>query len=417
MRHRVKLYCFEFIGILVLWDLVTLFYKIQWRCPMYSRILDIKPILKRKSIFLLGPRQTGKSTFIKQAFPKARYIDLLESDTYRELSTFPETLRQRLTDQDEILIIDEIQKLPSLLDEVQLLIDRNKNLRFILTGSSARKLRRGKANLLGGRALYLNFHPLVGPEVNYEKFMDRINWGGLPAIIDSPEPKQDLDAYVGTYLKEEIMAEGLTRSIENFSRVLHFSGFLNAQQVNYTKIANDAQVPARTVRDYFDILQDTLLASLLPCFQQTKKRKAVATEKFYFFDLGIARNLARQGLISAGTPAFGAALEHLVYLELKAFSDYYFLNAEITYWRSQSQFEVDFVVNSSIAIEVKAASRVSQQDLKGLIAFSEEVELQRKIIVCSETMRRNIDDTELIPFQEFFKDLWDGKILSKIPEP
>jgi predicted AAA+ superfamily ATPase len=373
--------------------------------------LELSGLISRKSIFLLGPRQTGKSTFLKTTFPQAKYVDLLAADTFRELSRFPESLRQSLQPHETLVIIDEIQKLPTLLDEVQLLIDRNKDLRFILTGSSARKLRRGRANLLGGRAVFTHFHPLVCPELGFARSIDRMNWGSLPAVIDSPNPRIDLDAYVGTYLREEISAEGLTRSIENFSRVLHIASSCNTQQVNYTKVGNDAQVSPRTVRDYFDILQDTLVARLLPPLQG-KRRKAVATEKFYFFDLGVARNLARIGLIETGTVPFGDALEHMVLLELLACSDYRMLNWQINYWRSQSQLEVDFVINGEVAIKVKGSARVSSQDLKGLRALADELPLRRRIVVCNEAHPRILDGIELMPYGNFFRALWQGEILN-----
>lgn len=380
---------------------------------MYQRSLQLDDIIRKKSIFLLGPRQTGKSTLLRQNHPDARYIDLLEAETFRELSSNPELLRQRLQPHEKLVIIDEIQKLPSLLDEVQLLIDRNKDLRFILTGSSARKLKRGAANLLGGRAYFINFHPLISDEIGGgdARILDRCNRGSLPSILDSDTAKRDLDAYVGVYLKEEIQAEALTRSIENFSRVLNFSSHLNAQQINYTKIGNDAQVPPRTVKDYFQIFSDTLIAHIIPPFQKTSKRKAVSTEKFYLFDLGVAKNLARRGDVSVGTPEFGQSLEHLILLEIMAYRDYRGLDSLIQYWRSQSQIEVDFVLNENIGIEVKASAQVSPQDLKGLRALQEEVSLQRKIIVSSERERRTVEGIEIIPHGEFLRDLWAGKII------
>lgn len=377
---------------------------------MYPRSLHLHDLIKQKSLFLLGPRQTGKSTLLRHVFPESRYVDLLEADTFRELSTFPETLRQRVQANEKLVIIDEIQKLPSLLDEVQLMIDRNKDLRFILTGSSERKLRRGGANLLGGRALFLHLHPLISAELGQDRILDRCNWGSLPSILDSLTPKRDLDAYVGTYLKEEIQAESLTRSIENFSRVLNFASHLNAQQINYTKVGNDAQVPPRTVRDYFQIFQDTMIAHLLPPYAKTQIRKAVATEKMYFFDLGVARNLARKGEIEAGSTDYGAALEHLVFLEILAYKDYTFRDSELCYWRSQSQLEVDFVIDGIIGIEVKASARVHTNDLKGLKALSEEGGLKRKIVICSEPEPRQIDDFEIMPISKFLKDLWRGQI-------
>lgn len=378
---------------------------------MYERNLQLTNIVKRKSAFLLGPRQTGKSTLLRKLFPDALYVDLLEADTFRELSAFPETLRQRVEEKHQIIVIDEVQKLPQLLDEAQLLIDRNKDLRVVLTGSSARKLKRGKANLLGGRALFLKLHPLTSAELSFNRILDRLNWGGLPAVLDSEFPQQDLNAYVGTYLREEIQAEGVTRSIENFSRVLEFSSHLNGSQVNYTKVGNDAQVPPRTVQDYFTIFQDTLIGELLPCFQGTKKRKAVSTDKFYFFDLGVARNLARIGVIEERSKAFGDALEHLVFLELQAYRDYQMMDFELTYWRSRSKLEVDFLINDEVAIEVKGTSRISPSDLKGLKALNEEITLNRKIVVCSETEMRKVDDIEIMPINRFLKQLWASDII------
>jgi len=378
---------------------------------MYQRSIPVVDLVSRKSCFLLGPRQTGKSTLLRRLFPESLYVDLLEAETFRELSTFPETLRQRIGERQRVVVIDEIQKLPLLLDEIQLLIDRNRDLRVVLTGSSARKLKRGQANLLGGRALFLNLHPLVSAELPEDRLLDRLNWGGLPAILDSSMPRQDMNAYVGTYLQEEIQAESATRSIENFSRVLNFAGHLNGQQINYTKLGNDAQVPPRTVKDYFQVFRDTLIADVLPCFQGTQKRKAVATDKFYFFDLGVARNLARTGLIEAHSREFGQALEHLVFLELQAYRDYHLRDFVLSYWRSRSQLEVDFVIDDRIAIEVKGASRVSAADIRGLKALSEEIPLQRKLVVCNEPQPRRLDDIEILPIDRFLPLLWAGEIV------
>ena len=206
--------------------------------------------------------------------------------------------------------------------------------------------------------------------------------GGLPGIIDSPDANRDLNNYVGVYLREEIQAEALTRSIESFARVLNFSSHLNTEQINYNKVGNDAGVPPRTVRDYFQIFQDTLIAHILEPYQKTTKRKAVATEKLYFFDTGVTRSLARAGGIQQATPAFDKALEHLIYLEVLAYRDYTQKDVALYYWRSQSQFEVDFVINGSIAIEVKASARVANQDMKGLKALAEEPADWIKTLIC-----------------------------------
>ena len=379
---------------------------------MYQRVLNLREIVKHKSVFLFGPRQTGKSTLVRQTFPDAAFYDLLEADTFRELSARPEYLRQTLSPEQPLVIVDEIQKLPVLLDEIQLLIERNKKLRVILTGSSARKLKRGAANLLGGRAWVCRLHPLVSAELNNQRLLDRLNRGSLPAIIDSERYKEDLKAYVGTYLKEEIRAEGLTRSIENFSRFLEVAGLTSGEQINFSAVADDAGFPPRTVREHYQILEDTLVGHLLPAYQKTSKRKPVATSKFYFFDIGVANTLKRTPVIEEGSDAYGRALEHLIFLELRGFLDYHRLDHELTYWRSRSQFEVDFVVGDRIGIEVKSKARVSPRDYKGLAALAEEVRLKRKIVICGEKMRRRADDgTEIMPATPFLKELWTGNLL------
>lgn len=378
---------------------------------MYTRALELEPILKNRSCFLLGPRQTGKSTLLKQRFPEARYINLLEADVFREYSANPELLRQRLKPADRRIIIDEVQKLPSLLDEAQALIDRDKQLRFVFTGSSARKLKRGHANLLAGRAWFARLHPLVSPEVEFAQLERRLNTGGLPAVFDSRHPRQDLLAYVGSYLQEEIRGEALTRAIEPFSRFLTVAGLCNGESLNFTSIGSDCGVAPRTVREYVQILEDTLVGHVLPAFQKTAKRKPVATAKFYWFDVGVAHVLGRQGHITAGSSAYGRALEHLVFLELRAYLDYRRREDSLTYWRSLSQIEVDFVIDEHTAIEVKATGRVSGRDLKGLLALREEVPLQRMIVVCTERQARRTDEgVEVIPIGEFLETLWKGQL-------
>ncbi len=379
---------------------------------MYGRILDVKQIVRHKSIFLFGPRQTGKSTLLRYLFPGVKFFDLLEADTFRELSARPEQIRQTLSSEDRIIVIDEIQKLPSLLDEVHLLIERNKDLRFILTGSSARKLKRGSANLLAGRAWICRLHPLVSAEVGFEKLLERLNRGSLPAILDSEFYQQDLRAYVGTYLQEEIQAEGFSRSIENFSRFLEVAGLTNGEQLNFTAVANDTGIPAKVIREHYRILEDTLVGHLLPAYQKTVKRKPVAKAKFYLFDVGVANTLLKRGEVSIGSESLGKALEHLIFLELRSYLDYKRLDYPLAYWRSRSQFEVDFVIGDEIAIEVKSKSYISNREYKGLAALSEELHLKRKIVVGMERQRRTTDEgIEILPATDFLRDLWNGEII------
>ncbi len=380
---------------------------------MFSRIVNLATPLKKRSLFLLGPRQTGKSTLLRAQFPKALYVDLLAADTFRELSARPELLRQRLPPATQLIIIDEIQKLPSLLDEVQLLIDRHPKLRFILTGSSASKLKRGAANLLGGRAWMLALHPLVSAEVEHRHLDRRLNIGSLPAIFQSTDPAADLRNYVGVYLQEEIQAEGLTRSIENFSRFLPIAALTNGEQVNFTAVASDAGVAPRVIREYYQILEDTLVGHQLPAFRKTKTRKAVATAKFYFFDVGVANTLLQRGKISRGSDLYGRALEHQVFLELRAYLDYTRSARTLSYWRSTSQLEVDFLIDDTIAIEVKAKERVHPRDYRGITALAEELRLKKRIVVSLESASRTDDDgTRILPAETFFQQLWNGQLIA-----
>jgi len=299
---------------------------------MFKRALNLEPILKRKSLFLLGPRQTGKSTFLRHTFPQALYINLLKNSEYQEYLNKPDQLQNRVryfinNSESRVIIIDEIQKLPNLLDEVHDLIETYKSLRFILTGSSARKLKRGGANLLGGRATKIDFFPLCYVELGKDKnalWLKGISAGKLPAIVDSSDYYFDLKEYVGLYLKEEVQAEGLTRSIKNFSRFLEIDALYNGEQVNYTSIGSDAQILPSLVRDYFEILSDTLIGHSLNAFLETKKRKAMTTAKFYLFDCGVTAALTGRKEIAQKTPEFGKQLEQALFLELKTYLTYTF---------------------------------------------------------------------------------------------
>jgi predicted AAA+ superfamily ATPase len=384
---------------------------------MYPRILNVAQLVKHRSLFLLGPRQTGKSTLLRHTFPEARYIDLLEANTFRELSAYPETLRQSLKPAEKLIIIDEVQKLPALLDEAQALIDRDKTIRFILTGSSARKLRRGKANLLAGRAWFCRLHPLVSREISGEFLDRRLNTGSLPAVLDSADPVEDLKAYVGGYLKEEIRAEGLVRSVESFSRFLEVAALTNTHLLDYTSVSNDTGIPARTVREHYQMLEDTLIGFQLPPFRQTRKRKPVATAKFYFFDVGVANVLMKRGRIVPGSELYGSALEHQVFLELRAWLDYQRMDQDLAFWRTHAGHEVDFLVGGNVAIEVKATRRVSSGDLKGLLALAEETQLKKKIVVAGEPHERITDQgVTILPVEEFFRQLWDGALIESRPQ-
>jgi len=370
------------------------------------RSLDLAALLAQKSHFLLGPRQTGKTFLIRQALPHVPRFDLLDSSTYLSLSREPGRLDQLLPTGTDTAVIDEIQRLPDLLNEVHRLIE-SRGIRFLLTGSSARKLRRGGVNLLGGRARMKYLHPLTSAELAEAFDLPRaITRGLLPSIYFSDDPRADLDAYAGTYLQEEVVAEGATRNVPAFSRFLRVAALANGTIVNFTNVANDAQVARTTVYEYFDILRDTLILHELPAWRHTVKRKPLASSKFYLFDVGVAGRLqGRQ--YRPGMPEFGVALETLVLHELTSYRDY--VSGEpLAYWRSTSGFEVDFLIGDHTAIEVKATATVSNADLKGLRALAEEGRFKRHVLVCLESRPRQVGEVLVLPIAEFLRSLWDG---------
>lgn len=371
----------------------------------YTRTLQIADILKKKSYFLFGPRQTGKSTLIRETLGNCRIYNLNDSKLYRELSKSPEILNQRLTDKDKIVVIDEIQRIPLLLNEVQIAIDE-KNIHFLLTGSSARKLRRGGVNLLGGRARERQLFPLTSFELGQDfDLLKAINFGTIPSIYFSDSPDEDLEAYCGHYLELEIAAEGLARSIPAFSRFLEVAALTSGEMLNYEAVSNDAQVPKTTVYEYYQILRDTLIADDLPAWKHTIKRKPIKSSKFYFFDTGVVRTLRQQSQVKLKSPQFGHLLETYIHHELKAYLSY--TNSKgLCYWRSTSNFEVDFILEDRIAIEVKAKSNISKKDLKGLQALQEEQLLESYIVVCLEEEPRIVDNIHILPLRIFLDRLW-----------
>lgn len=380
----------------------------------YQRILNLQTPIQRKSLFLFGPRQTGKTFYLKKTFPKAPFYNLLESKMFLRLSQRPHLLREELVTMKSIkhpVIIDEIQKLPILLDEIHSLIEEKK-IKFILTGSSARKLKRGGTNLLGGRATTLHLFPLVSAEIPDFDLMRAINWGTLPFIYLSDDPENDLTDYVGTYLKEEILAEGLARNIENFSRFLQIASLCNAELTNFAKVGNDAQTSPRTVAEYFSILEDTLIGYVLEPYTKTKKRKAVSTAKFYFFDCGVCNILAGRSHIKPKTELFGKSFEHFIFLELRAYLSYQHNKMPLTFWRSQvSDYEVDFLIGDEIAIEVKGTDLVTERHLIGMGALAEELKLKRKIVVSTDEKPRRIGEVDILPVSHFLQMLWQHEII------
>jgi predicted AAA+ superfamily ATPase len=372
-----------------------------------DRLPDLRSWLKSKSHFLFGPRQTGKTFLIHQVLPDVRVYDLLDSSVYLTLSQRPSRLAEEVLPQDKVIAIDEIQRIPELLNEVHRLIEQRK-IRFLLTGSSARKLRRGGVNLLGGRARTRFLHPLtcreLGSHFNLARAIER---GLLPSIYFSDDPKGDLDAYAGTYLQQEIVAEGATRNVPAFSRFLRVAALCNATIVNFTKIANDSQVPRSTVYEYFEVLKDTLLLHEVPAWRLTKKRKPLASSKYYFFDVGVVSALQGR-LVKPDTPEFGSAFETWLLHELIAYRDY--VSGEgVNFWRSTSGLEVDFILGDHTAVEVKAKGNVSPSDLKPLGALAQEQLLKRYLCVSLEQRPRQVGEVTVLPYRMFLDALWDGE--------
>lgn len=399
--------------------------KLCHHIVMFSRLLDLKNYIEDSSILLLGPRQTGKSTLLKSSFKNAMYFDLLEPELFRDLNKSPSTLKELIKpNTSQYIIIDEIQKLPELIDVVHLIIENNKKLRFVLTGSSARKLKKEGQNLLGGRAYPLNLHPITSYEFldqnsdgkNDKTLDDLIQWGGLPSVLTSTAPMRKLKAYIGIYLQEEIKAEGFARNLGDFSKFLDVAALTNSEQLDFAGVARDVQLSPRTVAAYYSILQDTLIGYLLEPFRQTKTRKAVTTPKFYYFDVGICNFLTGREKLAKNTPEHGKALEHFVFTEIIAYKDYKEQNFELFYWRSTSQFEVDFVIRLKskklIGIEVKSSSHIDKDDLKGFRAFEDDFKFYKKIIVCNEKLERVInEDCHIMPVAKFCNKLWKDEIL------
>lgn len=375
--------------------------------PEIQRQLNLPALLEKKSHFLLGPRQTGKTFLIRHLLKGARVYDLLDTSVYLALSHHPGRIAQEITPQDRVVVIDEIQRLPELLNEVHRLIEERR-VRFLLTGSSARKLRRGGVNLLGGRARTKYLHPLTYRELGARFDLVRaIQRGLLPSIYFSDDPHADLQAYAGSYLQQEIVAEGATRNIPAFSRFLRVAALCNGMIVNFTKVASDAQVARTTVYEYFEILKDTLIINELPAWRKSKKRKPLASSKFYFFDVGVVATLQGREF-RPGTPEFGEAFETYFMHELISYSDY--VSGEpLSYWRSTSGFEVDFIIGDHTAVELKAKQNLSPQDLKPLLALAEEKKLKRYLCVSLEPRPRKIAAVTALPFQQFLDGLWDGE--------
>ncbi|MBU9888683.1 MAG: ATP-binding protein [Candidatus Omnitrophica bacterium] len=374
------------------------------------RKIDIR-LPAAKSCFLWGPRKAGKSYWIAHHLKDIQLIDLLKTDVFAEYAARPALLRERLGNSKRLIVIDEVQKVPQLLDEVHGMIEE-RGAQFLLTGSSARKLRKGHANLLGGRAWRRVMLPLSYTEVSGFKLEQALVSGMLPPHFLSPDPLEDLRSYVADYLKEEIAAEALARNIPSFSEFLRVAALTSSELLNYTNVAREAGVSQRTVRAYFDILEDTFLGFRLEPWVRSQSRRMILAEKFYFFDVGVAGYLARRHPVP-GSSDFGKAFEHFILMELRAYQAYRQPEMPIRYWRTSSGQEVDFLLGErEVAIEIKSG-KVHEGDLRGLQALLADGPVKRAIVVSMEKEPRRVaGHIEILPWQEFLELLWSGKIVN-----
>ncbi len=383
-----------------------------------ERIAQINSKLEKKSLFLFGPRQTGKSSYIKKQLKEPQLSwSLLDNELYRDLSMRPSLLRNTLKARkinEGVVVLDEIQRLPDLLNEVHMLIEET-NIHFLLTGSSARKLKKKGVNLLGGRASRLTFHPLVWPEIkDFDPSLDKILKSGLlPAAFTSDDYESLLSDYTGLYVKEEIETEREVRNLPPFWEFLRIVAALSGEITNYENVARDVGISGVSVREWYNILVDTLIGFEVPPYRKTKMRKPNATSKFYLFDVGVTRKLQGLSAIEEGTSEFGRYFENYIATEIRSWLDYSGLDKEgLSYWHALSGQEVDFIIKEKIAIEVKATKRVSPRDLKGLQALMEEGLMEKYILVCRTDYPELLDNGILIlPYKEFLSDLWSGKII------
>jgi len=382
----------------------------------FKRLLAIN-LPANQSAFLWGPRKTGKTTLLREQFSQSIFIDFLRTDTFLEYTKSPFLLRERLLARGDQakkypVIIDEVQKVPQVLDEVHWLIE-NQGLNFILCGSSARKLKRGQANLLGGRAWRFELFPLVSKEVENLDLLRALNHGLIPAHYQQNNYQRSLRGYVQDYLKEEVLHEGLTRNIPAFSRFFEAMGYAHGSLVNYTNIARECGVSSKTVKEYYQILVDTLLGTFVLPFKKRQERQVISkAPKFYLFDTGVAGSIIRRTIAKEKGEMFGNAFEHFIYLEILAHSSYHEINYEINFWRTKSGQEVDFVLGrGEVAVEVKGSAMVDKRALRPMKSFVKLYAPRQAIVVCNETEERLHSGIKIMPWRVFLQKLWHDEII------
>lgn len=380
---------------------------------MIQRIFNLNNEIDDGSIFLFGARQTGKSTYLERQFKEAAvYINLLDSDIRLRFQSRPALLYEMLQDKAEgtIIVIDEIPEVPQLLNEVHRLIQQH-GLRFVLCGSSARKLKRKGNNTLGGRAIPCYFHPLVSAEVPDFNLDRALTFGMLPPHYLARNPRRLLAGYIDVYLKEEIMEEALSRNIGVFQRFMTAAALTSGEIVNYSNIAGDCGVSAKTVKEYFSILQDSLVGFMLPAYTKSTKRKVTQAPKFYYFDVGVYNYLMNRTALSPGTPEYGHAFEHFIIQEIKAYLSYTHSDLAMSYWHTYNHKEIDLVLgNAQIGIEIKSADAIQPRHLSNFKDYSDEYPESRCIMVSRDKLTRRSGNIEILYVIDFLEMMWNGKL-------
>lgn len=380
---------------------------------MIQRIYDICQDVSEGSVFLFGARQTGKSTLLEESFKGSVYLDLLDGEFKRRLLANPSLLYEMLVDNpsETVVVIDEISEAPELLNEVHRLIHR-RGLRFVLCGSSARKLKRKGYNTLGGRAFPCYLYPFVSEEIKDFDLDRALLYGMLPPHYLARNPRRLLSGYIDVYLKEEIMEEALTRNVSVFHRFMNVAALSSGEILNYTNIAADCGVSAKTVKEYFSILVDTLVGYMLPAYARSVKRKVSVAPKFYYFDVGVYNYLMNRRSLSPGSVEYGHAFEHLVVQEIRAYLGYCHSEKQMSYWHTYSNKEIDVVIGEAeVGIEIKSADEIHNRHLANFKDFKDEFPNARCILVSRDKISRCVGGVELLSYSDFFHKLWNDDII------
>jgi predicted AAA+ superfamily ATPase len=370
-----------------------------------------------QSHFLFGPRGTGKTTWLKTNYPDAYYIDLLSTKLFVNYSSNPERLIEIVEGNPEkkVFIIEEVQRIPSILTIVHKLIEEKKELQFILTGSSARKLKRTGIDLLAGRALLKKCHPFIAAELSEQFVLENaLKLGLIPLVVASTNPDEVLHSYAALYIREEVQSEGLVRNVGNFSRFLEAISFSHANILNVSEVARECSVERKTVEAYISILEDLLLGYKLPVFTKRAKRILISHSKFYFCDSGVFQSLRPKGPLDSINEISGQAIEGLVLQHLIAWIDYSNIGEKVYYWRTKSGLEVDFIIygeNEFVAIEVKNSDKVNPKELKGLKNFNEDYPEARLLFLYRGTEKLKKGNILVMPVEIFLKQLIPNKPL------